>query len=204
MRAYTAEVKSFALACVALLAGCGKELNPEFCAAYPADERCGGTPGIDAEVDGDGQPVGPDAFVPTCPASYTETIPGSVSRYRVVTTGAAWLDAQADCADDGDGTHLLVVSTDIELQGLAPFTPQERWLGHSDRAADGTWLSVTDENGLAGIEATTSPPWAAGEPDGSGSCALILADLRLRDRDCIAVQGFLCECDGQPVNNSNF
>lgn len=188
---------------VLAIVGCGKQLNPDFCDAHAADDRCSG------ETTADVAPV-IDTAPLECPSSYDVTLANSSSKYRVVdTTDVLWPDAEADCEDDGTNTHLIVLNNNAERQALAPYNSIERHIGYSDALADGVWIPVTDDpNVYAGLVALSVPPWLSGEPNegSNGSCMIITTNLELRDRVCTEPQpvGYICECDAYPANPANF
>ncbi len=192
----------FALALVVLAgAGCGKQLNEDFCAAHPADERC--------TTNDAGRDAAPSDGAISCPSDYTVTLAGMSSRYRLVDDEATWLDAQTDCGNDGATTHLMVLNSDAERQAFAPHTLAfARHVGHSDEVTEGAWLAVTDDPVVyAALVALTEPPWNAGEPDEgtNGNCVTIGTDLDLRDRNCDDTPAaYVCECDGFAPNPANF
>ncbi len=191
---------------VVVLAGvsCGKQVNPDFCDAHPADDLCLGGTGADV------QPPPSDMQLPSCPSSYSVTLANSASKYRVVdTTSVLWRDAEADCEDDGTNTHLIVINNDGERQALAPYNSVERHVGYSDANAENVWIPVTDDpNVYADLVALSVPPWLSGEPNEgtNGSCLIITTNLEFRDRICNEAQpvGYICECDGYAANPANF
>jgi hypothetical protein len=178
-----------------VLAACGKQVNPDFCAAHPADDRC---MAADMQVDA-GTDARADAIQSACPTAYS-------GDYRIVDTPAEWVAAEADCADDGATTHLVVISTQAELDALAQYVDRDRYVGHTDRITDDTWLPVTGEPGtLAGIADLTQPPWGAGEPNEGGDVAVLAAiDTLLHDRIGTELHAYICECDAYAEQASNF
>jgi hypothetical protein len=130
---------------------------------------------------------------PTCPASYTATIPGTGSRYRVVTQPASWPDAQADCADDGAGTHLVVIGSDAERTGVGALAGDDLWIGLSDRAVEGSFRWVTGA-------ATPFTAWAAGQPNDADGTEDCVEQKRMmdawHDQPCTELLAYVCECDG--------
>jgi len=191
-----------ALAAVLFAApGCGKELNPSFCDAHPADDRCLGA-GTDTRSDTPiDQPAG-------CPADYTTTLAGSSSKYRVVDANEYWPTAELDCRDDGTNTHLIVLNDKTEHQALDPYTAYERHIGYTDTNTEGTWIPITDDPSVyADLVALGAPPWNIGEPNQSisGNCLTMSTDLTMRDRTCDQEPAaYVCECDAYPVNTANF
>lgn len=129
-----------------------------------------------------------------CPASYTATVPGSSARYRAVLQAAPWPAAQEDCADDGVGTHLVVIGSAIERSGVGALIGDDLWIGLSDRVTEGTFRWVT------GV-ASPFTAWAAGQPDGGAGgddCAeqkhMMMAGWH--DQPCEEPLPYVCECDG--------
>jgi hypothetical protein len=191
---------------VVVVVGCGEQLNPDFCARHPDDDRCEQSmSSVDASISGDVADVlGIDA--PTCPAPYGITVTGSMSKYRVVTTPASWPAAAADCADDGANTHLVVLSDSAERVALLPHFDPFRYIGHTDRLVEGTFRAVTDEpDGYPALTTTQQPPWAGGEPAGRGDCAaLVQANGELYDADCATAVTYVCECDAYANDPTNY
>jgi hypothetical protein len=193
------------LAVAWLATGCGKELNPEFCAMYPDDDRCAAASG-DAATDANVDAV----RALRCPASYDVTVDGQTSKYRVVDSPDDWLSAAADCADDGEAdmanTHLVVLSTAAELAALDPVISGERHVGHSDLITEGTFIPVTDEViDFSALETGASPPWAPDEPNGTGNCVMLGDANTLYDRSCTDFDlGYVCECDAYPNDTDNY
>ena len=147
-------------------------------------------PPIDAGVDA--PPPPPDAAAPTCPGGYV-AVDGLASRYRVVTSQyRRWTGAEADCEDDGAGTHLVVLDSAAELALLDARLGETFWVGVSDRVNEGTWRTVT------GVPALL--PWNSGEPnDILGEDCGEIAGGGLNDLDCGAFRRYVCECDGLPA-----
>jgi hypothetical protein len=136
-----------------------------------------------------------------CPASYMQMIASRPQRYRVVPQAAPWTDAQADCADDATGTHLVVVDDSAEMQGLAALIGSDVWLGYTDRITEGTFRWV---NG-----ATSSfTGWAANEPDNAGTGEDCVQQKRAPskwyDLPCTDALAYVCECDGIPPDPSTY
>lgn len=121
-------------------------------------------------------------------AGYTTQAPGL---YRSVATGTSWTAAEADCADDVAGaTHLVVLSSQAEVTYMAT---QLGWVGLDDRAAEGTFVTVTGETGDV-------RPWASGQPDNGGGnedCAQMKNGGQLDDDQCGNSHRYVCECDGK-------
>lgn len=181
-------------------AGCGKQLNADFCDAHPADDRCMGE-SVDVLLDGG------RGDAETCPIRYTVTF-GMTSRYRVVDDVVSWEAAEADCADDGTTTHLVVLNNDAERLALTPYATAERHIGYTDTRSEGTWIPITnDPDVYADLVALSSPPWNGGEPNEgtSGNCLALSTNLDFRDRSCASqAAAYVCECDHLAPNPANF
>jgi hypothetical protein len=165
---------------------------------------CSFEPGsFDEPGTADEEPAGeqPDASVATaatCPASYTLTLAGSSSRYRVVNTEAPWPEAVAACAADQSAAfvpHLVVLSDDAEREALLPMVASEIWVGLSNRrTSDGSFQWVTTER------AAPLPRMAPWEPDDPDLDEVGCADLDgesglLSDDECESERAYVCECD---------
>jgi len=128
-----------------------------------------------------------------CPASYAAMLPGSNSRYRAVGPALSWLGAEQDCADDGQGTHLIVIGSETERSGLRSLLDDDVWIGYSDRVAEDEFRWVT------GVDLPFEA-WASGRPDdanGDEDCA----QQKRRsgewdDQSCTDLYLYVCECDG--------
>jgi len=148
----------------------------------------------DASVEPDAPPSDADNFAQIammCEAAGYTFEAGPAGYYRPVTNGQSWLNAQADCKDDVAGaTHLIVLSTTAEVTYMAT---QLGWIGLSDRATEGTFVTVTGETG-------DQRPFAPGQPDnGSGSedCVQMKSGGQLDDDQCGNNHRYVCECDGR-------
>jgi len=137
-----------------------------------------------------------DALI--CPNLYTR-IDGSCYRFAInPPVELAWIDAEAACEADADGSHLMVADDDAEIAAaVAMFgTASDAWIGLSDRVTEDTFLSVT------GV--TPYLVWDVGEPNANGDCVQILIAGSMGDRDCLAANDYVCEYDGRPVVPSAF
>lgn len=189
------------VALLALVTGCRQLLGFE----EPSDPAATDGPRVDdgPRADGeiaDGAPDGATA----CPASYTLTISSSLSQYRHVTNSAIpWLNANADCVNDGTSTHLIVLSNETELAEIEAVTGTlERWVGHSSRATANEILPVTDEPTT--FPPASGPPWAVGEPNAETDCVAVSATGELRTLSCGNGRTFICECDQFASDPNNF
>lgn len=168
----------------------------------------GDAPSLDALVDTlvdappiDAPPI--DGTVdagPGCPASYA-AVAGQTSRYRAITAAASWSAAQTDCADDGVGTHLVVIDDAAEnlvVDGLTGASVA--WIGFSDRITEGTFRAVTGPT-------VTFTAWGADNPNGGAvqDCVAIYMGDLWGDGDCVyPMPGYVCECDGVASDSTAF
>jgi hypothetical protein len=139
---------------------------------------------------------------PTCPSSYTTALVGQ-ARYRLVSSAASWTNAQADCSDDGTGTHLVIPSSSAEHDAIADAITGSTslWIGVSDRVTENTFVVVTGGT-------TYHVDWFTGasssEPDNSGDCVEQVSSTtsavgdrgKQFDENCGSSRRYLCECDG--------
>jgi hypothetical protein len=178
------------LATSVLIAGCSFDRRGlPVGGATDAAVTGGGDARIDARVD-----AMPDAD--PCPAGYGG-IPGAPSRYRLVTAGKSWLDAEADCEDDGLA-HLAILGDDSERDAVRGAIGGQVWLGVTDRVAEGTYFEVT-----TGVE--TYLPWLSGEPNNlfNEDC-VELNGGGFNDEDCGVSQAYACECDGAAASKNAY
>jgi hypothetical protein len=152
-------------------------------------------PVIDAPGVADAAP--PDAGGGGCPMGYVELSPSLPHRYRAVDTPALWQVARDACA--ADGGYLAIPDSDAEATAIAQY--DDTWIGITDSAAEGMWVTVRG----------TFPSyfaWAPGEPDDDTTeeptgqdCGTVYGTManfgRFDDTYCSAVRvhAYLCECD---------
>jgi hypothetical protein len=147
----------------------------------------------DAMADADPPDAAPDAApdADPCPGGYASITgaPGS-SRYRLVTSGAAWLAAEHACEADGPSSHLAILTSDGERDAVRGAISGDAWLGVTDIVKEGTFALVT--TGQASYL-----PWNFGEPnDLFGEDCVELNGGGFNDEDCGATNVYVCECDG--------
>jgi hypothetical protein len=133
---------------------------------------------------------GADGPPESCPPGYAPGPPVSASCYRYVAADVAAQAAEADCADDFPGTHLVVIES-VEENAHA-FT-----IGGDLEA--GRWIGLVEDQGLwrwvTGSEVTYLR-WWDGKPDSDGPCAWLWID-QWDDEPCTRdVGGYVCEHDG--------
>lgn len=181
------------VAWIALLAGCGFEAHA------PLDEQA--APAPDAGFD-----------VATCPASYGVTLPGSLSRYRLIPDGQpAWTQSDACAADLPDATHLVVLSSQAELDSVtalvaAPTTVLANnaiWVG----AVQQTTATLPGAGWLWLDGSAVSGGWGGIEPNDRDRqenreeqfARIEKTKLYLQDSAGSGKNSALCECDGKPI-----
>lgn len=109
-------------------------------------------------------------------------MPGLTSRYREGTALVSWAAARTDCM--ADGADLWIPDTNLEAMTLTG-----DWLGITDAANEGSWITVK------GTPATYLP-WDVGQPDGgTGENCGRNADVVFEDRACTDLRDYVCECD---------
>jgi len=132
-----------------------------------------------------------------CPEGYTLLGNGC---YRFVVSGAGapgtWFDAEADCADDGYGTHLIVVTSLTEAQfadQIAGAGTADFYIGATDLVTEGTWLTVANEPQVF-------LDWDVGEPNNgtSQNCVLLANGDVMSSAVCDNSDDYVCEYDGIP------
>ena len=157
---------------VACIAGCGRI----------AFDPLGETPPIIDDANGDtiGGEGGPAACLTS--AEYA-TKAGFNNRYREGTMLVSWAEARTRCM--ADGADLWIPSTTNEATAWSG-----DWVGITDAATEGTWITVE------GTPATFLP-WETGQPDGGGAedCARNTGNM-FEDRECTDTRDYVCECGG--------
>lgn len=123
----------------------------------------------------------------TCPTSYA-AVPGQLSHYRIVPTPQTWSLAEADCEDDGVGTHLAVVDTMAEDAAVDALTGASIWFGLTDRKVEGTPRWVT---GATPTYTNYGGPGNTAAYDCSG-----IYQGKWAWGDCTTLIRYVCECDG--------
>jgi hypothetical protein len=174
------------------------------------DDDAGESPadaGADDAADGapvDTQPA--DAAVDAalqCGVEFV-TIGTLQSKYYYENKNVEWNAAEADC--EARGAHLVVVGGEAEriAIGNAPGTGTF-WIGLTDRATEGTYLWVTDED-TGTYPGTTMPPWDIGQPVAGTSANVTLQQSSgyWQVTGGTIQREYLCECDGYVANPANY
>ena len=149
-----------------------------------------------------------DAAPNVCPTSYNRAITATMSKYRVVTAATTWTAAAADCADDLAGTpkhtHLVVITSDLELSQVDALDANMiAWAGISDRKTQGAFLHVTAEPTT--YPTAMGPPWATNQPNmGAGLDCVEMTLAQLSTRLCTEQKGYYCECDDYANDSTRY
>jgi hypothetical protein len=131
-----------------------------------------------------------DAAMAACPAGYV-AITGQASKYRTVTTAQTWTAAEADCENDGVGTHLAVIDSMAEHTAVDALTGASIWFGLTDRVVEGTlrWVTgATPAYNHTTTVANTDAYDCAGIYQGNWAWG-----------QCTTLINYVCECDGLPA-----
>jgi hypothetical protein len=164
-----------------------------------AFEPAGGS-GLDDGVDADVATAADASTDPStplvCPAGYAP-IHASKTQYRIVEVNVPWATAAADCNDDGEHTHLVVVGDPLEKTALTNQFSGNTWVGLTDATQEGSFVWVTNEatNGFPLVG--QRPPWDAGDPDGGAAenCVRFKNTFDFEDKPCGELNSYVCECD---------
>jgi hypothetical protein len=167
------------IVCLAL-AGCGRIGFGDNASAIDAG-------GIDAAPFADG-PDGSQNTIdgePACATNPAYVAVGQlVNRYKSVLSQVPWADAVADCA--ADGAYLWIVNTSDEAAAI-----DEDWMGITDDATEGVWLTVHGD---------PAPylDWSPMEPDGgtTENCGRN-EDTTFESRECTDTRDYACECEAR-------
>ncbi len=154
---------------------------------------------VDAGRDvADARPGAPDARLPPdagpapCPLNYSR-LGAAGTLYRLGNGTTGWDAAEADCEDDGAGTHLAVLDDVEELAVVAPLLgADDAWIGVTNRVSRATWLTVLGD--VAPIQ-----PFQGGAPSpGRGrACVVLLGESQqFSNVACNPATRYVCECDG--------
>jgi hypothetical protein len=129
-----------------------------------------------------------------CPAGYNPNA-AAPNRYKIVTaTPATWDTARMSCINDSPRAYLWIPNDVLENNAFA--LSGTRWIGVSDLALEGQWVTVN--GGPA-----TYQPWQAGSPVGDGDCVAATElgggdaaiDVKWDDKVCTTPFAYICECE---------
>lgn len=142
----------------------------------------------------DGSGGGSDAPAAGCPGGYV-TLPNAPGHvYKVLTVIQAWSTQEASCQLTSAASHLAIPDNATELQDLDTLAnTTSYWVGITDSATEGTWLTVTGQP-------QTFLPWQPPAPDNAGGgqgedCVESLsATHTFNDRRCQDKLVAVCEC----------
>lgn len=111
--------------------------------------------------------------------------------YRVVTTSAAWIGAQADCVAWGGAPglgNLAVVTSAAESSFIGGMITEKAWIGGTDSAQEGTWTWID-------AEPWAFTAWEPGEPNNGNNedCAIMKVGGKWDDHPCGNGYHYVCE-----------
>ena len=136
-----------------------------------------GAPG-DAMVDA---PMG-------CPGNYVTLAGAPGHRYKLIASSGNWQTRHDMCALDG--TYIVVPDDAAELAAVVTLAGTAIWVGVTDRATEGMFLTAL------GAPATYLP-WAAGQPDDKApgeDCVAAATTNLYSDERCNQSKRTVCEC----------
>ncbi len=152
--------------------------------------QCVGAGGDAGVVDGHPTDGGTDGSASACPSSYVTIFGGGTHVYRKITTAANWQTQVNACVADSPAAYLTVPADSNELSGIRILAGGDAWVGLSDTAMPGMYVTVN-----TGTVATYLP-WANGQPNTSLHCVAAKGtQSRIETFDCTATQLIgVCEC----------
>jgi hypothetical protein len=147
----------------------------------------------DGGVDGTTIDAAIDAPSPGCPAGYAPLAGAQAThRYRLIQGPANWNSHRTFCTSTSAAAYLAVPGDLPELQAIAALAGAARiWVGISDTAIEGTWVTVQGTP-------QTFLPWGPGEPDVGSSDDCVLVDRgqsTMADERCNQQLVAVCECE---------
>lgn len=167
--------------------------------APPSDGKSSDSRMVDGATD-----ATPDSqSAPSCPAGYAAIAGGpTTSQYKIYgwagmpssNLSQTWANAKTTCS--GTNTHLAFPDTQAELtalRGAIPVDPSSNyfWIGLTDAATEGTWLTVL------GAPAPYLN-WGASQPNGGTSDNCVFGRSNgddMFDWNCGSSYPFACECE---------
>jgi hypothetical protein len=91
--------------------------------------------------------------------------------------------------------HLIVLDDVAERDWAFGVTNSDQWAGLSDVITEATWLPVTDQ---------TSFYVATVAANAQNKDCVFFNGTAMTAEQCTSTHPYLCECDGQAANPSNF
>lgn len=138
----------------------------------------------------DAAPDAPPDAATGCPAGY-QPLPGIATHYyKRVAIAAGWTNQRAICGNEPANVYLAIPNDDAELLALVALAGEPFWIGISDAAEEGDYMTVL------GAPATFVP-WAQSEPDNNGNQDCVRArdqTGRFETELCGVPSIAICEC----------
>ena len=188
--------KTLYLTTLLLMTAC--TFDPSGLPSQPAnDATVDGNTGTDASgADAMADASIPDAPLPDAPLPACATDPLYVPnpttgrRYRYYNNTRTFNNASGDC--ETDGAHIAVIDDEDENDYVDSLSSENLWLGATDSADEGVWITVTGAP-------LTYTNWRGGEPNdygiGEDCIELYNSDGTWNDEGCSDSLRFVCECD---------
>jgi hypothetical protein len=148
--------------------------------------------GTDAAPDSVTLPNEPPADAPGVPEDSPPVVCSSFTenggRYYKKLPAAGWTNQRSACGMMPGNVFLSIPDDDAELAALIAIAGGELWIGISDAAAEGVYVTV--QGGAA-----TFLPWASGEPDNQGNQDCVRTKgAGIETATCGAPAVAVCEC----------
>ena len=156
--------------------------------------QCVGGTAIDAGIDS-AHDAAIDAPPASCPAGFA-TLTGAPHKYKLVTAVGVWNAQMNGCAALAPTAYLAIPDDANELTALDGLAGASAtyWVGVSDTATEGTWLTVKGTP-------QTFLPWETGHPitsppNNQNDCVrAVTADAKFFDDKCNTQLPAICECE---------
>lgn len=170
---------------------CGRKYGPS---AGSLSGQCVGGTAIDGGIDS-ARDSAIDSPRGQCPSGFAP-LAGAPHQYKLISTNGTW-GAQMSACSALSSTTYLAIPDDVgelgALDTLAAASPNY-WVGISDSATEGTWLTVK-----GGTQ--TFLPWETGHPiitppNNQNDCVrVVTADAKFFDDKCNVQLPAICECE---------